>query len=204
MGYVYFIKPIGMDGPYKIGHSNSPATRLQTLAAWSPFPLELVGTVEGPIGDETFLHQCFSNLHTHHEWFLSSPLLRETIRVILDAGTIEAVRGTLTPKDSIKNRSRLPRSAERKLCTSYKMRIFWAQKRRRSKVVEADGPYYEPDDVTQIIERWSPSYSSGLDPIQPTKKEIARLEEYLGDPDTHSVVPPWKRNVVSISKKAAS
>lgn len=35
--HVYFIKPIGMDGPIKIGCSDKPARRLITLAAWSPF-----------------------------------------------------------------------------------------------------------------------------------------------------------------------
>lgn len=198
-GHVYFVKPIGMDGPIKVGFSIEPLTRLSSFSTWSPFPLEIIGMVAGDLADETFLHQCFSHLHTHREWFLSSKELRQTIQTILAAGTVDVVRDILIPKDGIKNRSRGPRSPEVKLRTSYKMRIEWAQKRLRAK--DEEGAWHAPDDVVEIMHRWSPGTHTGLDPIQPTAKEIERLEEYLSDPDTHSVIPSWRRNVVSFPAK---
>ena len=46
MTYVYFIKPIGMDGPIKIGCSVSPDRRRETLEWWCPFPLEILAEIE--------------------------------------------------------------------------------------------------------------------------------------------------------------
>jgi hypothetical protein len=59
--YVYFIKPVGMDGPIKIGCSNIPEHRLVSLSMWSPFPLEIIGKTPGNLKDEGFLHRCFSD-----------------------------------------------------------------------------------------------------------------------------------------------
>lgn len=34
--FIYFLRPIGWDGPVKIGCSNYPMLRLNALMAWSP------------------------------------------------------------------------------------------------------------------------------------------------------------------------
>ena len=48
--YVYFIKPVGMEGPIKIGCSIMPTERLEGLAVWSPFPLEIVAAIQAESG----------------------------------------------------------------------------------------------------------------------------------------------------------
>lgn len=73
--YVYFIKPIGMCGPIKIGCSHLPQSRLKSLSAWSPFPLEVVVTTPGDSSLENELHRTFSKFHTHREWFHATPEL---------------------------------------------------------------------------------------------------------------------------------
>src|SRR6185312_8112429 len=100
VSYVYFIKPIGRKGPIKIGCSNCPESRLVGLAAWSPFRLEIIGRTPGSLSDEGFLHQCFADSHSHHEWFHFTLLLGDTINRIL-ASSIEEVRDSLVPKGRI-------------------------------------------------------------------------------------------------------
>jgi hypothetical protein len=95
--FVYFIKPVGLDGPIKIGFSNNPEMRLETLTGWSPWPLEIIGRVPGDGTDETFLHECFNAQHSHREWFRSSPSLRLIIDEIVSAGSIAPARAKLTP-----------------------------------------------------------------------------------------------------------
>ena len=177
-GFIYFIRPVGMDGPIKIGHSIEPLNRLNAFSTWSPFPLEIIGSVPGAMADETFLHQCFSDLHTHREWFLSNPALRRSIQTILSAGTVDAVRKTLVPKNGIKNRSRRPRTPEAKLQTSYKMRVDWATRKLRGNTPPTEVYYLAPSDVSEIIRRWN--YHRG--PAErPTDAEIARLDDFLAN-----------------------
>lgn len=109
---IYFIKPCGLDGPVKIGISEIPLTRLEQISVWSPWPLELIGYVPGEQEDETFLHECFFNVHIHREWFHSTPILRDTIRKILQAGTVNAVRGQLEPVGSIRSKQDRRRRVE--------------------------------------------------------------------------------------------
>lgn len=85
---VYFIKPVGMDGPIKIGCSVSPDNRRQTLEEWSPFPLELVAEISGDMMLEARFHGYFRGEALRREWFNASPRLLETIRQIND-GTFD-------------------------------------------------------------------------------------------------------------------
>jgi len=77
--FIYFLKPKGMKGPIKIGCSRLPQHRLEAMVRWSPFPLELMGWVQGTSRDEIYLHRCFARDHTHHEWFNWSDHLIATI-----------------------------------------------------------------------------------------------------------------------------
>lgn len=83
---IYFIRPIGMDGPIKIGRSCSPDRRRKTLEIWSPFPLEIIAEIEGPFDLERRFHAKFEHLHQHSEWFKADPELLETVAAIA-AGT---------------------------------------------------------------------------------------------------------------------
>ena len=88
MKRVYFIKTIGMAGPIKIGTSNSPTHRAQDLATWSPFPLEVVATVDGGVPMERRFHAAFQHSHRGREWFEATPELIGTIKQI-NAGTFD-------------------------------------------------------------------------------------------------------------------
>lgn len=66
---IYFIKPIGMDGPIKIGCSKSPIGRALALSHWSPFPLEVIVEAEGNFKLERHLHFIFRDHLKHSEWF---------------------------------------------------------------------------------------------------------------------------------------
>ena len=75
MTRVYFIKPIGMEGPIKIGCSFSPTARRETLETWSPFALEIVAEIEGEFRLERQFHALFSDSHQRREWFTATPAI---------------------------------------------------------------------------------------------------------------------------------
>lgn len=99
---VYFMKPVGMDGPIKIGCSIDPAVRLATVALWSPIPLEIVAAVDGSYQDEDRLHTCFANSHSHREWFHATPALVSVIDRLNSGESIAAVLSGLVPEGKIR------------------------------------------------------------------------------------------------------
>ena len=94
MNHVYFIKPVDMLGPIKIGRSVSPDGRRATLETWCPFPLEIVAEMAGPKELERRFHAYFLDLHIRHEWFRVSNELQAVMREIAD-GTFDL--GALPP-----------------------------------------------------------------------------------------------------------
>lgn len=88
MKWVYFIKPIGMDGPIKIGCSRNPDGRRDNLDTWSPFALEVVASIEGDHTLERRLHARFVSSHERREWFRATPDLLAAIEQI-KAGTFD-------------------------------------------------------------------------------------------------------------------
>lgn len=107
MTRVYFIKPIGMDGPIKIGCSFAPSNRKASLETWSPFPLEIIAEIDGDFRLERRFHAAFLDDHCHHEWFRVSPRLSMVIAEInageFDIDTLpEALSGTTfrKPRDN--------------------------------------------------------------------------------------------------------
>jgi hypothetical protein len=90
---IYFIRPIGSEGPVKIGFSIYPASRLVTYQAWSPVPLEVAATIEIQVPEnepqrgyamavERRFHHRYRDHWTHHEWFAAHPLLTRDIELI--------------------------------------------------------------------------------------------------------------------------
>ena len=73
--YLYFIRPVGMQGPVKIGSSNIPERRLEALMKWSPYVLEIVATAPGSHALEFNVQDCFYDDLLHHEWFHPSARL---------------------------------------------------------------------------------------------------------------------------------
>lgn len=76
---VYFLRPVGMKGPIKIGYSDQPKRRLKEMMMWSPIPLELFAVVPGDRGLEGSLHRAFRDAKSHWEWFRPIPELIEAI-----------------------------------------------------------------------------------------------------------------------------
>lgn len=79
---IYFLRPVGMVGPIKIGSSWKPADRMRTFMAWSPFPLEVITTTAGGVQLERNIHNCFADAHSHSEWFHPVPRLLKAIEDI--------------------------------------------------------------------------------------------------------------------------
>lgn len=88
MKRVYFIKPIGFDGPIKIGNSCDPSARREQLSLWSPFPLEIVAELDGDLMMERRFHAKFRDDHRGHEWFTATDELLATVAAIA-AGTFD-------------------------------------------------------------------------------------------------------------------
>ena len=175
---IYFVRPVGMDGPIKIGCSANPASRLTVLSAWSPFPLEMIGSVLGDFDDENSLHRRFSDLHTRKEWFMSSPLLRDTIEKILGGMSVKDACKTIEPKKSIRNQKRPVRTPDRQLFLEYGNRI----RKAMYPLWGTTGRWWEPDDVKNIMHNWRQDKVKGHTTIIPTDEQIARLEEFISDP----------------------
>ncbi len=190
MSVVYFIKPIGMDGPIKIGHSQRPVERLEGLAAWSPWPLEIICAVPGKYPDESYLHSCFADSHSHREWFFSSPKLRAAIAEIKTAGSLASVMARLEPVGTIKSARTSPAA---RLRLSYSHRIRHCLHRLRRQTETACNYYSEPTEVRGILNRWRIAHKS--DPsFLPCSEEIAILDRFLAEPLTmakeHTIIYP--------------
>jgi len=103
MKTVYFIKPVGMDGPIKIGCSISPDGRRKSLQFWSPFPLEIIAEIDGDMRLERRFHARFQHLFQGREWFRVAPELLDAIERI-NAGTFDI--GGLPPPKVLHNTER--------------------------------------------------------------------------------------------------
>lgn len=105
--FVYFIRPVGMSGPVKIGCTGFIRERLVQLATWSPLPLEVIYVEEAGHDLERNLHRCFADCHSHHEWFqpnerlLSAIALLQSGKKIADAIDLNDKRGSIFPKKRV-------------------------------------------------------------------------------------------------------
>ena len=81
--HVYFAKPVGQDGPIKIGCSNDVVQRIAQMSMWSPVPLELIACFPGKPSDEHALHREFAEYRLHGEWFSPGERLLKRIDAFL-------------------------------------------------------------------------------------------------------------------------
>lgn len=186
--YVYFFKPCGVDGPIKIGCSESPEDRMATFAAWSPWPLEMIGRVPGTTKDEIYLHRCFWQVRSHGEWFRSSPELRAAIHRVLVLGVVPR---DIVPDEMLGTPQRKLRTPEHKLRMSYRMRVDWQERKRRSN----EGYYRVPADVDAILDRWS-GYN-GRKRQAPSTEELERIEAFLANPEPEMTFHPYQKRVAA-------
>lgn len=79
---IYFVKPVGIEGPIKIGCTRHLGERLDQLLKWSPVPLEILATAPGNFTLEKRIHAIFKDDFRHKEWFTPSPRLLEAIEQV--------------------------------------------------------------------------------------------------------------------------
>jgi hypothetical protein len=75
----YFAKPVGRDTPIKIGCSEHPELRIQSLR-WKGQKCELLAVVWTNV--EGGLHAKFADWHEGGEWFTANPELLEFISTV--------------------------------------------------------------------------------------------------------------------------
>lgn len=178
---VYFMKPIGQDGPVKIGCSKHPGKRLADIATWSPIPLEILAMVPGTCADEQFLHGVFFSDHLHREWFRPSATLSAVIEKAKRTQTLSWARDELSPTGS--HRAKRPAPAYLHGYRSYRGRVRWALDRLQT----AHGYCEMPDDVRAVFDAWFGDTAKHIAGRQPTAAEIARLDSFLADPAATAV-----------------
>lgn len=173
--YVYFMRPVGMLGPVKIGCSEAPEARLLSLSTWSPFPLEVAAMVPGNWKLEHMLHQCFADAHSHREWFHPTARLIGAIQALQAGSPIEEAVD-LAARDASFRKTKIVFRPGRRLFISYFHRLRHAMERASP----ANDRLLSPDDFSRILDRW-PSW----DTCPLTAEESARLEEVIADPARH-------------------
>lgn len=108
-GFIYFMKPVNLNGPIKIGHTVMPDHRLCVLGYWSPFELEFIGLHEGTIGDEWNLHTKFASYRLHNEWFLPSDEMNDCLAKLSggvplrEAFSLDVIKAKRRDKNGYKN-----------------------------------------------------------------------------------------------------
>lgn len=182
---IYFVKPAGMEGPIKIGCSSIPLDRVSRLAEWSPVPLEVIGAVAGDYADENYLHSCFADIHSHHEWFHPTPELLDIIARIIDLGSVAAVADQISPKGSIRpRRNGAPNWLHPYTAAEQKMLEV-----RHEMMRKGLKEWREPDDIAQMMIRWRGDPSRGIRGKTPSDEEQHRLAEFFETPWLHCVAP---------------
>lgn len=88
MKQVYFMRPIGMAGPVKVGCSVMPKDRLKALDIWSPFPLEIIASAPGSHCNERAVHWHLRDDRLHGEWFRWSERLSALVSHVQRAGSL--------------------------------------------------------------------------------------------------------------------
>lgn len=149
--YIYFIRPVGMDGPIKIGISDAPVRRLRGLMAWSPVALELLATFPGTKTEEAMLHSHFLDQRDHGEWFKSSPSMLDLIARIHAGEPLSDII------DMTAQRRPMPVSVKVPGKQSVSVRVVFAEKR-------AFGPYPtqppRPAHIAKLLNEWQAAFDT--------------------------------------------
>jgi len=173
--WVYFLRPVGMDGPIKIGCSTCPEARLQSYMPWAPWPLEIAARIDGPRTLEYRFHAAFAHLWTHHEWHRAAPELTAAIDAI-NAGTFD-VNGLPAPKRHSKGATGVRQwTPERRLAFSLKMKL-------RNKVYRFG--IRSPDDVERAAKAIKDLSGDAL------AEAVSLVEDHLRDPLARGTVYPY-------------
>jgi hypothetical protein len=133
--FVYFVATEDM-AMVKIGCSQVPEHRLSCLAAWSPQPLKVLTAVPGTYADEAALHGRYIALHSHREWFRSSPAMLRDISKIGRLGELpDDFRGHAGMKNPIWGKSPVRSSPEWRAKISEIHKARWAKEKRERAIL---------------------------------------------------------------------
>lgn len=187
---VYFIKPVGLYGPIKIGCATVPQDRLLSLSAWSPWPLEILVTIPGSYRLEQDIHECMARSYSHREWFHATAEVLALVEKLRAGVPIEqAIDLTCRHTAAWRAQFRNPRTNQSRLHMSYVHRLRWAIIR----IEKATGKrFLTPADVDAALGKVKRQR-------EPPPADIERLERFLSDPAAYAVeyIPPpltvWKK-----------
>lgn len=176
--FIYFLRPIGEQGPIKIGCSIDPKHRLGGVEIWSPVRLELICYAPGSHFHENWLHTSFVDDRLHGEWFSWSPALQNIIDRVLECGVLPPVA---TPSSREEARE-YKRAHPRKMSKRDKNASI-AKSKLTNKINNAERHangyamllYVRPDEIAEIMARYD-GYSGTL----PTEEEISVIDQYVG------------------------
>lgn len=172
MRRVYFMKPIGMAGPVKIGCSITPENRLRSLDIWSPFPLELVVSAPGGNCEENRLHWRFRESRSHGEWFFVTPELLSVIDFV-------RLNGTLPPLEAVP-----PKARKTKLSGPNRCKAISDAKRRFSLSIRGAERHaygdiyrdYRPQWIKDAVASWQGQFVP-----YPSDELVAKIETYKAE-----------------------
>jgi hypothetical protein len=177
---VYFAKPVGLEGPIKIGCTYQPQERIIALSVWSPFPIELLVAIPGSFKLERNLHECFADRHSHREWFNPSEKLL--------AG-IEALKAGRPVEEAFDLTARLHGITKKRGAATWRpavrLKMSWFHRLRKAQQIATDirrARMLLPRDVDQLLNDLTRGNAYPLTPEQE-----ARLNEVVSHPERHMI-----------------
>lgn len=95
---VYFLKPVDLAGPIKIGISWDFDNRLRVIQCDSPVELEVLAKVDAQLKDENVLHRMFGDLNVRGSWYRPDERLLLLISKLREGAPLSSVidRGCIT------------------------------------------------------------------------------------------------------------
>jgi hypothetical protein len=84
--YIYFVQARD-DGPIKIGTTRShPKKRLSHIQTGCPWPITLLGVIEGDVCREKEFHATLAPYRTNGEWFSPHAIVKDAIAQAIETG----------------------------------------------------------------------------------------------------------------------
>jgi hypothetical protein len=166
--FVYFVRPIGLAGPVKIGCSQNPKARTSQAREFGHSQIEVVAMVPGGLELERNLHECFLDSHSHREWFDASPRLTACIEALQAGKPIhEAVDLSKRLGVFLRKRRVAPKSAAQQERAEFnRLRNIKATKK---------GVRFWPVDIDMLM-----THANRHTPF--TDAQRARIAQVLADP----------------------
>jgi len=174
--HVYFLRPVGQDGPVKIGCSTYVGLRFATFLSWSPVALEIAVSIPGDKDLERRLHLMFASSHSHMEWFHATPDLTQLIERLRAGEDVTTLVDMVRPIDFKRTLTEREHRQRR-----YSSRLHWAFESLRRSGAEF---HYKPERVEAIQSRWRGF--DGATPQEPTLEEFAYLDAVLANPAAYA------------------